>query len=257
MPASSVARVSADTRAPSALGPLGCRRPGRNVPTVTATRKLVLIVIDGLTPSVFEHAVETGATPALALDVPLAHPRLRVLDRDRRTSRRAPHPAPRVVRPRRAQARRVRLVVRRAEGRRDAAVDHRHDLPDERTPPRRGRPHRLRGARRRGARDRRGQLHLLPRPFFYYSLFESDETGAPLAVRNRSAGSIDEYAAAVGRWLVTRDGFDFLVYYLSDYDYASHALGPEGAAGKLADADRAVGALLDAAGGPDGFLERY
>jgi hypothetical protein len=96
-----------------------------------------------------------------------------------------------------------------------------------------------------------------PRRFFYYSLFESDETGAPLAVRNRAGGSIDEYAAAVGRWLVTRDGFDFLLFYLSDYDYASHALGPEGAAVKLSDADRAIGALLEAAGGPDEFLERY
>ena len=96
-----------------------------------------------------------------------------------------------------------------------------------------------------------------PRRFFYYSLFESDETGAPLAVRNRAGGSIDEYATAVGRWLVTRDGFDFLVYYLSDYDYASHSLGPEGAATKLADADRAIGALLEAAGGPDEFLQRY
>jgi hypothetical protein len=96
-----------------------------------------------------------------------------------------------------------------------------------------------------------------PERFFFYNLFESDETGAPLAVRKRAAGTIDAYAAAVGRWLVTRDGFDFLVFYLSDYDYASHSLGPEGAAVKLGDADRAVGALLEAAGGPDEFLERY
>jgi len=96
-----------------------------------------------------------------------------------------------------------------------------------------------------------------PERFFFYNLFESDETGAPLAVRKRAAGTIDAYAAAVGRWLVTRDGFDFLVFYLSDYDYASHSLGPEGAAMKLGDADRAVGALLEAAGGPDEFLERY
>ena len=44
--------------------------------------------------------------------------------------------------------------------------------------------------------------------------------------RNRAAGTVDAYAAAVGRWLVTRDGFDFLLLYLSDYDYASHAAGP-------------------------------
>ena len=57
-------------------------------------------------------------------------------------------------------------------------------------------------------------------------VIESDETGAPLAVFSRSAGSVDAYAAAVGRWLVTRDGFDFLVHYLPDYDFASHAAGP-------------------------------
>src|SRR4051812_21553716 len=97
-----------------------------------------------------------------------------------------------------------------------------------------------------------------PKRFFYYSLFESDPTGAPLAVRNRAAGSVDMYAAAVGRWLVTRDGFDFFAYYLSDFDFASHAHGPLGAEDvALARTDAAIQALLDAAGGPDAFLERY
>src|SRR5204862_4490714 len=96
-----------------------------------------------------------------------------------------------------------------------------------------------------------------PRRFFFYNLFESDPTGAPLAVFGRAQGSIDGYAAAVGRWLVTRDGFDFLVYYLPDYDFASHVHGPEGAFEALARSDAAVGALLDAAGGPEEFLERY
>jgi Type I phosphodiesterase / nucleotide pyrophosphatase len=96
-----------------------------------------------------------------------------------------------------------------------------------------------------------------PKRFFYYNLFESDTTGAPLAVFGRAVGSIDGYAAAVGRWLVTRNGFDFLVYYLPDYDFASHVFGPDGAADALARADSAIGALVDAAGGPDEFLERY
>jgi hypothetical protein len=96
-----------------------------------------------------------------------------------------------------------------------------------------------------------------PKRFFFYSLYESDRTGAPLAVRNRALGSIDAYAAAVGRWLVTRDGFDLLVHYLPDYDYASHAAGPDTAHDALARSDAAVGALMDAAGGPDAFLERY
>jgi predicted AlkP superfamily pyrophosphatase or phosphodiesterase len=97
-----------------------------------------------------------------------------------------------------------------------------------------------------------------PKRFFYYSLFESDRTGAPLAVRNRAGGSTDAYAAAVGRWLVTRDGFDMLAYYLSDFDYASHAHGPEGAEDvALERTDAAIGALLGAAGGVDSFLDRY
>ena len=76
-------------------------------------------------------------------------------------------------------------------------------------------------------------------------------------MRNRSRGTIDAYAAAVGRWLVTRDGFDFLVFYLSDYDYASHIEGPDAAHAALARCDDAVGTLIEAAGGADEFLERY
>ncbi len=96
-----------------------------------------------------------------------------------------------------------------------------------------------------------------PRRFFYYNLFESDVTGSPLAIRTRARGSVDEYAGVVGRWLVTRDGFDFLVFYLPDYDFASHASGPEAAHAALVRADHAIGLLHEAAGGPDEFIERY
>jgi hypothetical protein len=96
-----------------------------------------------------------------------------------------------------------------------------------------------------------------PRRFFYYNLFESDVTGAPLAIRTRARGSVDEYARVVGRWLVTRDGFDFLVFYLPDYDFASHVSGPEAAHSALARVDGAIGSLLEAAGGPEEFLSRY
>jgi hypothetical protein len=96
-----------------------------------------------------------------------------------------------------------------------------------------------------------------PKRFFFYSLYESDPTGAPLAFLNRALGSIDAYAATVGRWLVTRDGFDLLVYYLPDYDYASHAQGPDAAHEALRRSDDAVAALFAAAGGPDEFLDRY
>ncbi len=96
-----------------------------------------------------------------------------------------------------------------------------------------------------------------PKRFFYYNLYESDPAGAPLSVRNRAAGSIDDYAAAAGRWLVTRDGFDLLVYYLSDFDFASHVYGPDGARTALARSDAAVLTLVEAAGGLDEFLDRY
>ena len=96
-----------------------------------------------------------------------------------------------------------------------------------------------------------------PDRFFFYNLFQSERTGAPLSFRNRAAGSIDSYAAAVGRWLVTRDGFDFLLFYLSDYDYASHVSGPDAADAVLARCDDAVGGLVRAAGGLEAFLERY
>jgi hypothetical protein len=96
-----------------------------------------------------------------------------------------------------------------------------------------------------------------PQRFFYFNLFESDVTGAPFRVGGRHLGANDRYAAAVGRWLITRDGFDLLVYYLPDYDYASHAAGPDSAHDALVRADAAVGALVDAAGGIDALLERY
>jgi hypothetical protein len=96
-----------------------------------------------------------------------------------------------------------------------------------------------------------------PERFFFYNLFQSERTGAPLAIRNRAAGTVDAYAAAVGRWLVARDGFDFLLFYLSDYDYASHVAGPDAAAAVLAQCDDAIGGLVRVAGGLDEFLERY
>ena len=96
-----------------------------------------------------------------------------------------------------------------------------------------------------------------PKHFFFYSVYESDRTGAPVAWRNRAGGSIDAYAGQVGRWLVTRDAFDLLVFYLPDYDYASHALGPDVAHDALGRADAAIAALVEAAGGRDEFLERY
>ena len=97
-----------------------------------------------------------------------------------------------------------------------------------------------------------------PSRFFFYGLFESRDAGtSPTAVFKRASGSVDGYAEAAGRWLVTRDDFDFLFYYLSDYDYVSHALGPEGADEALRRADGSIATIVEAAGGIDSFLDRY
>jgi hypothetical protein len=254
----------------------------------TSARKVVLIVIDGLTPSVFERAVENGDAPALsflarhgryarALSV---FPSLTPVCASSIATGAGPdvHHIPHLVWFNRDERRLVEYgssfgaIV--AAGTRRAIVDTIFNLSGS---------HLSSEATTvfealddaglvtaavnftcyRGRTEHRATVPGLtrttlgPRRFFFYNLFESDVTGAPLSVRRRSAGSVDEYAAAVGRWLVTRDGFDFFLFYLSDYDYTSHAHGPEAAAGKLADADRAIGSLMDAAGGPDIFLERY
>src|SRR5256886_5193990 len=44
---------------------------------------------------------------------------------------------------------------------------------------------------------------------------------------------------------------------LPDYDYASHAAGPGASEEALQRSDAAIWALVEAAGGPDEFLERY
>jgi hypothetical protein len=251
-------------------------------------KKLVLVVIDGLTPDVYEDAVERGTAPTLAAlheagsysRAISTFPSLTPVCLATLATGAHPdvHHIPHLVWYHRGEARLVEYgssfgAMRAAGARRtirDAIVEMNsvhlsrdavtvfEALEDAgltaaavNTPCYRGRTRHLPtvpGV----ARPVEG-----PRRFFYYSLFESDVTGAPLAIRTRSAGSIDAYAAAVGRWLVTRDGFDFLFYYLPDYDFASHALGPGGAPAALARSDDAVGALVDAAGGLDEFLDRY
>jgi hypothetical protein len=252
-------------------------------------KKLVLIVVDGMTPAAFEQAVESGRAPALAAlaargayrQAVSVFPSLTPVCLTSIATGAGPdlHRIPSLV----WWHRRERRIVEygssfralRAAGLSQAIVDtiynmnQRHLAQDAATLYEaiedaglvagavnitcyRGRnryPPTLPWV---------GKPAFGPRRFFYYGLFESDVTGAPFAVVNRGRGSTDAYAAGVGRWLVTRDGFDFLAYYLSDFDYASHARGPEGAAEvALERTDAAIGALLEAAGGVDEFLERY
>jgi len=254
------------------------------------SRKLVLVVVDGMTPSAFERAVETGRAPALAYlaehgDYRLAtsvFPSLTPVCLTSIATGAGPgvHHIPSLVWWNRQERRIVEygssFAALRAAGLSQGLLDPifnmnaRHMSRDAVTVYEaledaglvagavnitcyRGK-HRYRPTVPGLRRAAYG-----PSRFFFYGLFESDRTGAPFAVRSRRAGSVDAYAAAVGRWLVTRDGFDFLAYYLSGFDLASHAGGPDSAEAEhaLEQADAAVRTLLDAAGGPDEFLDRY
>ena len=253
-------------------------------------KKLVLIVIDGMTPAALERAIEQGRAPALAFlaehgDYRLAtsvFPSLTPVCISSIVTGAGPggHHIPSLVWWNREEQRIVEygssFPAIRAAGLSQSVVDTiynmnaRHLSRDAATMYEalddaglvaaavnitcyRG-PHRYLPTVPGLTRVAHG-----PRRFFYYGLFESDRTGAPFAVPNRRGGSVDAYATAVGRWLVTRDGFDFFAYYLSGYDFASHVSGPEGeeAERALEQSDAAVGALFEAAGGPDEFLDRY
>src|SRR6478736_10577789 len=203
--------------------------------------KLVLVVVDGMTPAAFERAVESGRAPALAFlaghgDYRLAtsvFPSLTPVCLTSIATGAGPgvHHIPSLVWWSRQERRIVEygssFAALRAAGLSQSLVDtifnmnERHLSPDASTV-----YEALEDAGLvAGAvnitcyRGRHRYLPTVPglnraafgpRRFFFYGLFESDRTGAPFAVRSRRAGSVDAYAAAVGRWLVTRDGFDFL-----------------------------------------------
>jgi hypothetical protein len=90
-----------------------------------------------------------------------------------------------------------------------------------------------------------------PRRYFFGDLFFSDATGAPM---NLGSG-VDRHGGQVGRWLVTRDGFDFLFFYLYETDAAQHRGGD--VVGAVAGADHGLELLVEAAGGRERFLDRY
>jgi predicted AlkP superfamily pyrophosphatase or phosphodiesterase len=252
------------------------------------TKKLILVVIDGLTPSMLEDTLERGAAPSLALLAEQGRygraistfPSLTPVCLSAIATGAHPdvHEIPHLVWYHRGERRLVEygssFAAVRAAGTRQSLVDTIYGLNDSHLGRRAVTVYEaledagLTAAAvnitcYRGRTEHRPTGPFLTRPaygpqrFFFYNLFESDVTGAPLAVRNRQRGTIDAYAVAVGRWLVTRDAFDFLVYYLSDYDYASHVRGPDAAHAELARCDEAVGALIEAAGGPEEFFERY
>jgi type I phosphodiesterase/nucleotide pyrophosphatase len=252
-------------------------------------KKLVLIVIDGMTPAAFERAVESGRAPALASlaahgeyrHATSVFPSLTPVCMSSIATGAGPdvHHIPSMTWWNREEKRIVEygssFPALRKAGLSQSVIDtivnmNSRDLAPEATTVYEALEDAGFVAAAVNITCYRGRHRYLPTVpgmsravhgpsrFFYYGLYESDRTGAPFAVRSRKGGSPDAYAAAVGRWLVTRDGFDFFAYYLSGWDFASHAHGPEGAAAVwLEQTDAAVAALFQAAGGPDEFLERY
>jgi predicted AlkP superfamily pyrophosphatase or phosphodiesterase len=263
--------------------------PGAASPAANRSSKsLILIVIDGLTPSMFEQVVGDGTAPALALLAShgsyrraiSTFPSLTPVCLSSLATGAHPdvHEIPHLVWYHREEQRLVEygssFAAVRAAGTRRSLQDTVYELnashlgKDAVTVYEALEDADLTAAAvnitcYRGRTPHLPTVPILTRPaygpkrFFFYNLFESDVTGAPLSVRNRPGGTIDAYAGAVARWLVTRDGFDFLVYYLSDYDYASHLQGPDAAHVALARCDEAVASLIEAAGGEEEFLERY
>lgn len=67
-------------------------------------------------------------------------------------------------------------------------------------------------------------------------------------------GQRDRHAGCVGAHLVENDLFDFLLLSLPDNDTVSHRRGPEGQPAAIAEADRALARVFEPAGGVDAFL---
>jgi predicted AlkP superfamily pyrophosphatase or phosphodiesterase len=70
-------------------------------------------------------------------------------------------------------------------------------------------------------------------------------------------GIRDQHTGCVGAYLVEHDLFDFMLFSLPDNDAYSHKNGPHAQVTSIAAADRQLERLMHAAGGPDAFLEQY
>jgi predicted AlkP superfamily pyrophosphatase or phosphodiesterase len=70
-------------------------------------------------------------------------------------------------------------------------------------------------------------------------------------------GIRDQHTGCVGAYLVEHDLFDFLLFSLPDNDAWSHKNGPHAQVTSIAGADRQLERLMHAAGGPDAFLDEH
>ena len=70
-------------------------------------------------------------------------------------------------------------------------------------------------------------------------------------------GIRDQHTGCVGAYLVEHDLFDFMLFSLPDNDAWSHKNGPHAQVTSIAGADRQLERLMHTAGGPDAFLDQY
>ena len=94
-----------------------------------------------------------------------------------------------------------------------------------------------------------------PRELFYADLFASRRT--PCRSQLGLPGVRDQHSGCVAEYLVEHDLFDFLLLSLPDNDTHSHKHGPFAQVDSIAAADRQIKRMMDAAGGPDPFLEDH
>jgi predicted AlkP superfamily pyrophosphatase or phosphodiesterase len=70
-------------------------------------------------------------------------------------------------------------------------------------------------------------------------------------------GIRDQHTGCVGAYLVEHDLFDFMLFSLPDNDAWSHKNGPHAQVTSIAGADRQLERLMHAAGGPEKFFDQY
>jgi len=70
-------------------------------------------------------------------------------------------------------------------------------------------------------------------------------------------GARDQHTGCVGAYLAEHDLFDFMLFSLPDNDAYSHRNGPHAQVTSIAAADRQIERLMHAGGGPEEFLEQH
>jgi hypothetical protein len=94
-----------------------------------------------------------------------------------------------------------------------------------------------------------------PRELFYADIFASRETGCHSTLGR--PGVRDQHSGCVGEYMVRHDLFDFMLLSLPDNDNHSHRRGPEAQVWAIAQADRQLARLYEAAGGAEEFLRDH